>query len=406
MELNVFMTSPVTRGWIEEVVRADLQENQQSNRAAQYFPRVFQDVTEIDKTIYSLAAPIIAADVAPLSTGRTGEGIQEQRIRGSLIDSAARYGFQGKKLEQLRALLSIIESVPGDTVTLRNGVANRALDAYFGFMNTRVLQPLYMNMNRKDWTLMRTGKAWQDGSRDDDFTRPPLISVYGTQQTTVVTAGSSTNIYGGADADFFQDIQDAVNRAAARGWKIREVVMTSATRQTILGLTSTKTAVGGMSLNVVTGGQVEVQMQQGNATAEAFNSALAARDLPPVIVEDGVWRDQVRAEGDPAGPVGTFVTQKYVKDGEVILVPENSPEDDAFIQEEFLLSGLVDAPNPTAKGVHVVGRPTAQDRGPRLYLFGPYYQEGENPSLTGSGIAAHMPFLAGPGGFEILVYAR
>ncbi len=406
MDLTAFLTSGITRAYIDEAIRADLTTTQQGNRAATYFPRVLQDVTEINRRIVSMRPPIIAADVAPLSTGRQGGGMQKQEVRGNLIDSAARYEYQGRDIEDLRALRAIIDAVPGDAVNLSDGASNRALETFFSFMSVHVLEPLYMNMNRKDWTLLRTGKAWNDGTRDDDFTHPALISLFAAQQITAIAPGNAKNIYNGSAPDFFMDYQDAVTRAQTRGWKIREAVMNSNTRRQILSLASTRTATGGMALNVVTGGSVEVQMTQSNATVEAFNSALAARDLPPVVVEDGKWTDQVRAAGDPAGAVGEYVSGAYLPDGVVIFVPESRPEERAFVENEVLLSGLPIAVDGTAKGIHLIGRPTAQDEGAKVYLFGPYYERSENPRLWGSGILAHMPFLAGPAGFEVLEYIK
>ena len=404
MRFADFFGSPVTQAWLTEAIRADLTSNQEGNRAAQLFPRTLQDVSELNKRVIALPRPIIAADVAPLSQGRQGGGLSKQHIRGTLIDSAAKYHYQGADIEDLRYLLSAIEAIPGDTVSLRT--SNLGLEAAFGFMRTHVTEPLYMNMNRKDWTLLRTGKAWADGSRDDDFTRPPLMALYGTEQTTVVTAGATSNIYGGADADFFNDYQSAVNRARARGWRIREAVMNSNTRQQILGLESTKIALGGKTLDVSSGGQVQVRYAEGAATTAAFDTALADRQLPGVVIEDGFWQDQVREAGDPAGAVGTYVMGAYVPDGVVILIPESRPEERAFIQNEMLLAGLPAPTDGTAVGIHLIGRPTAQDEGAKIYTFGPYYERSENPSIRGSGIAAHMPFLAGPAGFEVLEYAK
>lgn len=408
MDFNAFFSSPTTRAFIAEAVQSDLIASQQGNPVTRYLPRVTQDVTRLERNVVSLAAPIIAADIAPLSQGRSGEGLQEQRVSGNLIDSGAKYEYEGAKIEQLRALLSAITGIPGDVVTLRSDVSNRALESYFGFMRNQVLEPIYMNMNKKAWTLLRTGKAWADNSRDDDFTRPPLIALYGAEQTTIVTQAAGTNIYGGVDADFFKDLQDAVNRAAARGYQIREVVMSAATRQQILSLESTRVAVGGMSLTVASGGQLDVQMQQGNATAEAFNAALAQRDLPPVRVlttKENTWRDQVRAPGDPVGPVGTYFNGKYVPDGVAILIPEATAAEAGFVENEVMLSGVAQALTGSELGIHLIGRPTAQDEGAKIYTFGPYYERSERPSLRGSGIVAHMPFLAGPAGFEVIEYA-
>lgn len=406
MDIGTFLGSTIAQAYITEAVRQDIQVAQPNSNAVAYFPRVLSDETVLKRRVVSLAQPIIAADVAPLSTGRMGSGLRKQEIGGSLIDSAARYDYQGKDIEDLRTFFSLVRAVPGTTLSLTSPISNQALASYFEFVNNHVLQPLYMNMDRKDWTLLRTGKAWPDGSRDDDFTRPALLNMYNTSQTTIIASGNSRNIYNGPAADFLEDAQGRVTAARARGWRIREMIMNSNTRTAILALASTRTAVGGMTLQVETGGQMAVNYTQGNATADALDAALVARRLPPIVIEDGFWRDQVRADNDPSGEVGDYVIGAYVPDGEIIFVPESLPEEQAFVQNELLIQGVVAPQDGRAKGIHMIGRPTAQDEGAKVYLFGPYYDRSENPRLHGSGIAAHMPFLAGPAGFEIYKYVK
>lgn len=400
MELGTFLSNRVTQDAVSDLVRQRLNPADRGYLGAEYLPEVFLDVDEYKRSIWKLGPAIIANDVAPLSTGRFGSKMERQRVGGGLIDSAAHMHYDGEEIEMF---ISLIKDLPGETVR-----ANMpALTQYLRLTDVHLLEPLDMNRERKRWTLMGTGQAYPDGAADDDFTKPPVLDVYSNAQTNVIPAGNARNIYGGADADFFLDYREAVDAARADGYPILEAVMHSRTRQAILDLASTKQALGGTTLNVISGGQLQVQQQAGAVSADAFNAALSARGLPPVTVYDGTWATQVRAVGDAAGAPGTFITRPYIPLGRVIYVPQASPVDASIITEPSVPQRtLTPFGNQRRIGIHVIGRPTGQSEGGKVYLFGPNFHPGVNPNMDGDSINAHMPFLNFPGGFRVTEYAQ
>lgn len=400
MELSTFLNHPVTQGAVSELIDNRPNAADRGYAGAEYLPEVNMDVTEYKRTVTVLLPSIIARDVAPLSTGRFGSGVKRQSVGGGLIDSAAHMHYDGEEFEMF---LALIKDLPGETVR----ASMPAVAQYLRLTDSHLLTPLDMNKERKRWTLMGTGRAWYENNRQDDFKLPPVLNVFDAGQTQVVTQASGKSIYGGADADFFEDYRAQVDAAQAAGYPITEAVMHSRTRQQILNLPSTKNALGATTLNVVTGGQVEVQMQQGAATVDAFNAALVARDLPPVRVYDGYFTDMVHDIDDPAGAPGTYVSRSYVPVGRVILIPRADVSLD-FMPAEPTMPQRILTPFTSQRrvGIHVIGRPTGQSNGPRTYVFGPNYHPGVNPNLDGDSLVSHMPFLHVPAGFRILEYQQ
>ena len=398
MELATFLRSRVTQEAVIELVRERLNPADRGYMGAEYLPEIIVRSDRYERSILKLGPAIIANDVAPLSTGRFGSRLSRQTVGGGLIDSAAHMHYDGEEIEMF---IQLVEELPGDTVR----ASMPELATYLSITDQHLLTPLDMNKERKRWTLMGTGRAYPDGARDDDFTKPPVLDVYDASQTTVVTQASGRSIYGGVDADFIRDYREAVQRASALGYTITESVMHGDTLTQILSLPSTKEALGMTTLAVNTGGSLSVQMSQGVATEEALAAQLRAQKLPPIRTYSGTWATQVRAAGDPAGPVGQYVVTPYIPQGRVVLVPQAGPLDLSIV--EPATPQVITPFNAQRRvGVHVIGRPTGQSRVANPLVFGPNFHEGVNPNMDGDSILAHMPFLNFPGGFQVLEYQQ
>jgi hypothetical protein len=395
MELGVFLNSTVVKGATTEVVRERPNPADRGLYGAALLPEVYKDTDRFERKVTMLGRAMIANDVAPLSRGRMKGAIRRSQVGGGLIDSAAHLHLDGEDIE---AFLALVRELQGDTVRATMPEVQR----YMQLVDRFLLEPLDQNRERKRWTLMGTGKAYYENSRQDDFTRPPVLNVFDASQITVVTGADS--IYGGADADFIADVDARIQAAQDLGYEIREIVMTSGTQRQILGLSSTRQALGMTSLDVSTGGGLTVNMQSGLATSTALNAFLASTNRPTIRVYDGRWFDQVQAEDDPEGVYGTTVSRTYVPHGRLIFVPQGDGMD--MNLEDPTVPFKVEVFNPNnSVGLHVIGRPTAQTQGARVYVFGPYYHEGVHPNMDGDSVVAHMPFLTSPAGFQVVEYA-
>ncbi|AWT34574.1 hypothetical protein DM785_02655 [Deinococcus actinosclerus] len=396
MDLQAFLTNPAVTQAVNELVRlaqpADL-----GYLGATYFPEQIRDLQSYTKKVTVLSGAMMANDVAPLSTGVQKGAMQRYSIGGSLIDTAAHMHYDGEDIEYLMAL---VKELRGDTVRPDSAEAV----AYLNFVEMHLLTPLLMNRERKRMSLLGTGKVYQDGARDDDFTKPPVYNAYAPEQVVTVTTASGESIFGGADADFIRDTRERVDAARTRGVTIRELLMSSVTLNAILALPATRRDLGLLQLDVTTGGNLAVAMTQGAATQEQLNAKLTSLSLPPIRVYDGMWSDQVRVAGDPAGPVGTVVNVKYVPDGRVIYVPQANVMDMSLVDPTIPFRVTV-FDRTAAIGVHIIGRQTGQDNA-GVNVFGPTFRPGLNPSIDGDSGMAHMPFLNVPYALTVVNYQK
>lgn len=396
MELQAFISNEIVRDQVREVVTqqqpADL-----GFAGAALLPEQVRDVQSFSKKVTVLGGALIANDVAPLSTGVQKGAMMRYSIGGSLIDSAAHMHYDGEDIEYLMALVRELRDsdVRPDAP---------AVMTYLGLVDHHLLRPLMMNRERKRWSLLGTGKAYQDGARDDDFTKPPVYNAYAAEQIETITTASGRSIFGGADADYIRDTREMVQAKLAKGIRVRESWMNSVTAEAILALPSTRRDLGMMQLDVTTGGNLAVNMTQGTATLDQLNSKLASLSLPTIRVYDGFWADQVRAAGDPAGPVGTVVTAKYLPDGRVIDVPFPNIADMSMIDPTVPFR-VTPFNRDAVIGLHIIGRPTGQNAA-GVNVFGPNFHSGVNPNIDGDSIMAHMPFLNVPYAMGVRNYQK
>lgn len=400
MELTQFLTSKVTVQAVTDLIDSRPNAIDLGYVGAEYMPEVYQDVTEFKRSVARLMPSIIARDVAPNATGRFGMALKRQQVGGNLIDSAAHLHYDGEEFEMF---LSLVRGIQGDQVR-----ANMpAVMNYLQIVDRQLLVPLDMNKERKRLTLMGTGKAFYEAHRQDLLTLEPALNVYDASQITVVTQASGKSIYGGASADFIADIRAAVEDAKKDGYEIAEILCHSLSEQTVLGLTSTREALGAQTLYVETGGQLNVKMNAGTVDSTQLNAYLRSQKLPQIRTYDGYFRDMVHAEGDPVGTPGTYVTQSYIPEGRFILVPDGTTMPELIPEDVRGPQAILTPVDPRRRvGVHIIGRPTGQSRGPRTYVFGPYYHEGIDPNMDGDSTVAHMPFNLMPGGFRVIEYQK